>query len=157
MKKLGLGMATPILLLVILLGVAVFSATSSKQSNVRTDASRKATEIVTTTAYVQETITYPSSPTQVVTGTDDIPIYPGAQEYAGGEKYGPYTGLYDFIAAASMDDVTVFYKQELAKAGWALVSETREPTFGNRYSMEFDWANPKNQIPLRRYLHISLR
>lgn len=89
---------------------------------------------------------------EVVTGTDDIPIYPGAWQHSGGQKDGPYTGLYMFITTARMADVIAFYKQALAKTGWGVM---QEGGLDNRFYMYLDWKNPANEVPLRRHVFIG--
>ncbi len=164
MKVLGLGVSVVLLGGLVLLTLVIFSGRSkeAQQGNILVGASTiypYETPSLTTSSPITSSTDMPDipdTPQTMITGTTDIPLYPGAGQVESVE--GPYYdkpggGEYTLRSNSSIKEIVSFYKRELAKSGWTVEAEDSSATGA---SIDFSWVNPVKEIPIRRHLNVTV-
>jgi hypothetical protein len=137
-----------------IIGALALSLTDPAQSEIRA---------VDSPAVVTGTmgLTCDSSEAKTVTHAEeieDIPVYPEAKKTStGADKGRPGSGLYRFVSGATTDEISSFYKSCMATRGWVMSGEGKGSiVFPDARGIVFVWTHPKQDIPARRYLVVSL-
>lgn len=102
-----------------------------------------------------------STPTssQVVTGTQDILLYPGARLTGSAfPSEEPGSGLFVLEIDAAVGKVVAFYNERMPQNGWVLAGSPRDGSVApeEQRFLFYVWTNPTNAAPARRILRLII-
>jgi hypothetical protein len=97
-------------------------------------------------------------PNAIITGTGDVPIYPGAQAVSVTVDEGFIAqGAIEYHANlpnATLEEAATFYKKWLAENDWVITRETSRQTL---LSMDVIWRNKVEGPPTQRKMQVSIQ
>jgi hypothetical protein len=99
--------------------------------------------------------------TEVITGTGGVPIFPGAKtvdvsDDAKSIRMG-HVEYHADVPNATFEQVTAFYREWLAEAGWVVVRENPNEKKDESWTVDVIWNNKSDGPPTRRYMLLGVQ
>lgn len=99
--------------------------------------------------------------TEVITGTDGIPIFPGAKTVdVSDDAKSIHMGHIEYhadVPNATFEQVKLFYREWLAEDGWVVVRENPNEKKDESWTVDVIWNNKSDEPPTRRYMLLGVQ